>query len=365
MSFSTDHPNPGLEVTEHHTISVVNKPIAQPGKNQVLVHTRACGICGSDVHFWKMGQIGELKVEGKCILGHEACGDIVAVGEDVTRVKVGDRVAVEPQLPCGKCYLCMQGDYNLCQDVEFSSVYPYDGFMQRFKVHSERFVHKIPDKMTYAQGALVEPVSVGYHGIERSAIQLGKPAMVAGAGPIGLCTLALAKAAGATPLLITDISEKRLAFAKEMFPDVMTYQIDTKKTNWENAQAIRALYGEGEYVQPQCTLECTGIESSIVTCGFVTRRAGCLTVIGVGKGDINNFPFMHLSLAEIDVKFINRYHDSWPACINLIANKVIDVDALVTHRFPIEKADEAMAVSSDPSNGNIKVMITDDYEVKN
>ncbi|GMF01773.1 unnamed protein product [[Candida] boidinii] len=100
MSFSTDHPNPGLEVTEHHTISVVNKPIAQPGKNQVLVHTRACGICGSDVHFWKMGQIGELKVEGKCILGHEACGDIVAVGEDVTRVKVGDRVAVEPQLPC-------------------------------------------------------------------------------------------------------------------------------------------------------------------------------------------------------------------------------------------------------------------------
>ncbi|ODV83599.1 hypothetical protein CANARDRAFT_29831 [[Candida] arabinofermentans NRRL YB-2248] len=351
--------NPSLVVNEKHSIFMQDAPIVEPGANKVLVHVRACGICGSDVHFWKMGQIGELVVEGNCILGHEACGDVISVGENVTKVKVGDRVAVEPQLPCGKCYLCMDGNYNLCKEVEFSSVYPHNGLMQRYKVHDERFVHKIPDKMTYAQGALVEPVSVAYHGVERSQLTLGKAAMVAGAGPIGLCTLALAKASGATPLLITDISSKRLEFAKKLIPEVTTYQIDTKKSNWENAQEIRKLFGPTEYEQPPCVLECTGVESSIITGGFVTRRGGTLTVLGVGRGDINNFPFMHLSLAEIDVKFINRYHDSWPACINLIANKVINVDSLVTHRFPLEQAVQAMEVSSDPSNGNIKVMIED------
>ncbi|CDK29234.1 unnamed protein product [Kuraishia capsulata CBS 1993] len=351
--------NPSLQVTADHRIEVVEAPIEKPGSGKVLVHIKTTGICGSDIHFWKSGNIGELKVLGNCILGHEAAGEVVEVGADVTKLKVGDRVAVEPQLPCGKCFLCMQGDYNLCQDVEFSSVYPYDGTMQRYKVHDERFLHKLPDSMTYAQGALVEPVSVAYHGVERSSVTLGKPAMVAGAGPIGLCTLALAKAMGATPLLITDISAKRLEFAKKFVPEVLTYQIDTTKTNQENAVAIRKIFGDSEYVQPPSVLECTGVESSINTAAYVVRRSGVLTVIGVGRGDINNFPFMHLSLAEIDVKFINRYHDSWPACINLIANKVINVDSLVTHRFPLEDADKAMATSSDPSNGNIKVVIED------
>ncbi|GMG40231.1 unnamed protein product [Ambrosiozyma monospora] len=351
--------NPALTVDSEHNVYVTDGKVGTPKKGEVLIHVRACGICGSDVHFWHMGQIGDMMLETPCVMGHEAAGEVIELGEGVTDYKVGDRVAIEPQLPCGKCYLCMQGDYNLCQEVEFSSVWPYDGFMQRYKTHSARFIHKIPDSMTFAQGALVEPVAVAYHGIERSELSIGKGALIIGAGPIGLCTLALAKASGATPLVINDISKERLDFAKKMFPSVITYQSDLKKTNQENAIEIRKLFGPTEYDQPPCVLECTGVEAGIVVGAYVTRRAGTLTVIGVGKGDINNFPFMKLSLAEIDVKFINRYHDAWPPCIRLIADKVIDVDALVTHVFPFEKADDAMRTSADPSNGNIKVMLQD------
>ncbi len=354
--------NPSLQITNHQTIELKENEIKKPGPYDVLIHPRCTGICGTDLHFWRHGEIGDMKFLDNGVIGHESAGDVLAIGSKVKGIQVGDRVAIEPQMPCLECFLCRNGNYNLCDSVRFIGIYPDPGTMQRFIVHDYRFVHKMPDTMTYSQGALVEPVSVAYHGIERSDIKLGKGALICGAGPIGVSTLILAKAQGATPLVITDLDQEKLQFAKKLVPEVKTYQVDGKLSPQENAQQIRKLFGPSEYEQPVTCLECTGVGVSIITGAYVVRRNGTLLVIGVGKAEIDKFPFMHLSLAEIDVKFINRYNDSWPAVMNLIANKVIDVDSMITHTFPLEKADEALRTCGDLKVFSVKVQVEDNVK---
>lgn len=215
---------------------------------------------------------------------------------------LGDRVAVEPGVPCGSCFLCMDGRYNLCEDVQFSGVYPYHGTIQRYKNHPAKWCHKLPPNVSYAEGALLEPLSVVMHGIQSAGLSLGRGAVICGAGPIGLIALAAARASGAHPLVITDLEPQRLAFAKKFVPSAVTYQVDRGLTAEENAREIRALFdfaNVGEYGAPETVLECTGVESSVVTAAFTARRGGTVMVIGVGREIMNNLPFMHLSLAEV------------------------------------------------------------------
>ncbi|KAI9159109.1 alcohol dehydrogenase [Paramyrothecium foliicola] len=356
-------PNPSLVVTADHKLKAEEAPVFAPRAGEVLLHIKATGICGSDVHFWKTGCIGTLVFEGDCIIGHEAAGIVLQCGAGVTNLKPGDRVAVEPGVPCGQCYLCVDGRYNLCEDVQFAGVYPYAGTLQRFKVHPAQWLHKLPDNVSFAEGALLEPLSVVLHGIESAHITLGTPVIVCGAGPIGLLALQSARASGAHPIVITDVEPGRLAFAKELVPSCKTYQVDFKLSTEENAKKIRSLFGETEYQQPRVALECTGVESSVGTAAFVVRRGGCLMVIGVGKSVMNNLPFMHLSLAEIDLRFINRYRDTWPRGIAAIEGGLVDVKPLVSHEFPLEQALEALTMSSDPKNKCIKVQVVDQRDI--
>lgn len=208
-------------------------------------------------------------------------------------------MAVEPGVPCEQCFLCDEGRYNLCEDVQFAGVYPYDGTIQRYKVHPAKWLHKLPDNINLTEGALLEPLSVVMHGIKSAGLSLGRGVAVCGAGPIGLITLAAARASGAHPIVVTDLEPARLAFAKSFVPSCMTYQVDREKSAEENARAIRSLFGESEYVAPETVLECTGVESSVCTAAYTARRGGTVMVIGVGKAIMNNLPFMHISLSEV------------------------------------------------------------------
>ncbi|TLS27377.1 hypothetical protein PpBr36_04040 [Pyricularia pennisetigena] len=350
----------------------VEAPILSPGPGEVLVHVKCTGVCGSDVHFWKTGAIGTLVVEGDCILGHEAAGIVLSTGPDVTTLKPGDRVAIEPGVPCNRCFLCSEGRYNLCEDVAFSGVYPHHGTLQRYKVHPARWLHKLPDGLSYAEGALLEPLSVVLHGVRLAGLSLGRGAVVCGAGPIGLIALAAARASGAHPIVITDLEPRRLEFARGFVPSCRTYRVDPARTPEENARGIRALFGlkggvvpdPDEYSAPPVVLECTGVESSVCTAAFAVRRGGVVMVIGVGRSVMNNLPFMHLSLAEIDLRFINRYRDTWPAGIACLESGILpDLKKLVTHVFPLEKAIEGLVLASDARNGSIKVQIVDDVDI--
>jgi len=153
--------------------------------------------------------------------------------------------------------------------------------------------------VSFAEGALLEPLSVVLHAIRCAHVTLGTPVLVCGAGPIGLLALSAARASGAHPIAVTDLESQRLAFAREVVPTCLTYQVDQNATAEENAAQIRKLFGRDEYAMPRLVLECTGVQSSVCTAAFVVRRAGVLMVVGVGKPVMDNLPFMHLSLAEV------------------------------------------------------------------
>ncbi|KAI1353355.1 GroES-like protein [Xylaria sp. FL0043] len=318
----------------------------KPG--EVTISVKSTGICGSDVHFWHAGCIGPMIVEGDHILGHESAGQIIAVHPSVTHLKVGDRVAIEPNVICNACEPCLTGRYNGCEKVEFLSTPPVPGLLRRYVNHPAIWCHKIGN-MSYEDGAMLEPLSVALAGMQRSGIKLGDPVLVCGAGPIGLITLLCCKAAGVCPLVITDIDEGRLKFAKEVCPSAITHKVERMSAE-DSAKAIVASFGG---IEPAVAMECTGVESSIASAIWATKFGGKVFVIGVGKNELN-FPFMRCSTREIDLVFQYRYCNTWPRAIRLLENGVIDLSKLVTHRFKLEDALEAFKVAADPKTGAIK-----------
>ncbi|KAJ3762233.1 L-arabinitol 4-dehydrogenase [Lentinula raphanica] len=331
-----------------HEIHLVEKPKPKPGPGQVLIHVRATGICGSDVHFWKHGRI--------CGSGHESAGEIVEVGEGVTEWKAGDRVAMEVGVPCSQpsCDACRTGRYNGCPDVVFFSTPPYHGTLTRWHVHPAQWLHRLPDNVSFEEGSLCEPLAVALAGIDRAGLRLGDPVVICGAGPIGLVSLLSARAAGAEPIVITDLFQSRLDFAKSLVPGVRTVLIDRNATPKAQAEVIKKAAGG----HLKLALECTGVESSIHTAIFSLGFGAKVFIIGVGKNE-QLFPFMHLSANEIDVQFQYRYANQYPKAIRLIAGGLINVKPLVTHRFALEEAVAAFHVAADPAQGAIKVQIQD------
>jgi len=325
---------------------------------EVVVQVRHTGICGSDVHFWHAGCIGPMIVTDKHILGHESAGEIIAVHPSVKTLKPGDRVAIEPNIPCHQCTPCLTGRYNGCEKVLFRSTPPVPGLLRRYVKHPAVWCHKLPDTMSFEDGALLEPLSVALAAMERSQLKLGDAAIICGAGPIGLVTLLCAKAAGAEPILITDIDQGRLDFAKQLVADkpgeLKTYLVPRGKSEEElAADMVEKLGG----LEPDLALECTGVESSIGAAIHAVRFGGSVFVVGVGKNEMK-FPFMRLSTREVDLRFQYRYSNTWPKAIRLVNSGVLaDVRKLVTHKFGLEEAVEAFKTSADTKSGAIKVMI--------
>jgi L-iditol 2-dehydrogenase len=208
--------------------------------------------------------------------------------------------------------------------------------------------------VSFEEGSLCEPLAVALAGIERSGLRLGDPVIICGAGPIGLVSLLSARAAGAEPIIITDLFQNRLDFAKSLVPGVRTVLIDRNASPKEQAEVIKKVAGG----PLKLALECTGFESSIHTAVYSIGFGGKVFIIGVGKNE-QVFPFMYLSANEIDVQFLYRYANQYPKAIRLIAGGLINVKPLVTHRFALEDAIAAFHVAADPTQGAIKVQIQD------
>ncbi|RLM00255.1 hypothetical protein CFD26_108242 [Aspergillus turcosus] len=368
-----EKPNIGVYTNPNHDLWIAeSRPTLEDVKSgnglkpgEVTIEVRSTGICGSDVHFWHAGCIGPMIVEGDHILGHESAGQVIAVAPDVTTLKPGDRVAIEPNIPCHACEPCLTGRYNGCLNVAFLSTPPVDGLLRRYVNHPAVWCHKIGD-MSFEDGALLEPLSVSLAAIERSGLRLGDPCLITGAGPIGLITLLSAKAAGATPLVITDIDEGRLAFAKSLVPEVRTYKVQFGLSAEEQANAIINVFNDGQgsgpdALRPRLALECTGVESSVASAIWSVKFGGKVFVIGVGKNEMT-IPFMRLSTQEIDLQYQYRYCNTWPRAIRLVQNGVINMRRLVTHRFAIEDALKAFETAANPKTGAIKVQIMSSEE---
>lgn len=214
------------------------------------------------------------------------------------------------------CHFCRTGRYNACPDVVFFSTPPYHGLLTRYHLHPQEWLHRLPDSMSFEEGSMLEPLSVALAGIERSGLRLGDELLICGAGPIGLVTLLCAKAAGACPLVITDISASRLAFAKNLVPSVHTILVERGQDAEFVARRVKDAMGCPD-LGCALAIECTGVESSVHTAIYASRFGGSVFIIGVGKDEMT-IPFMHCSANEVSVQFQYRYHETWAKAIRCV-----------------------------------------------
>ncbi|WVW84372.1 hypothetical protein I302_106406 [Kwoniella bestiolae CBS 10118] len=339
-------------------LKMLNKPIPKAEFGEVVLHVRATGICGSDVHFWKHGHIGDDYVHQPCGAGHESAGEIIEIGEGVSAEwKVGDRVAIEAGIPCGlpSCQFCLKGRYNACPKMIFFSSPPIHGTLTRFHAHPAAWLHRLPDNVSYQEGALCEPLAVALAGLQRAAVSLGDPVLICGAGPIGLVTLLSAHAAGCFPIIITDLVASRLEIAKSLVPTVQTLKIEREWSSSDIAEKVKSIGGDAPV---EVALECTGIESSITAAIYSVNFGGKVFVIGQGP-TVQSYPVGYCSMNEIDLQFQFRYAHQYPKALRLVSGGLINLKPLITHRFPLEKAKDAFAVAGDYSQNSIKVQILD------
>ncbi|KAL4236257.1 hypothetical protein ACF0H5_004644 [Mactra antiquata] len=339
-----------LSVVLHkvNDIRLENTAIREPGKGEVQLRMARVGICGTDIHFWKHGFIGNLKVASPFTLGHETSGIVSKLGEDVTTLKVGDRVALEPVMTCGRCDKCKIGRYNLCPKMAIFGIPPCDGGLAQYHLHDANLCYKLPDSVSLEEGALMEPLSVTIHAARRAGITLGSRVLICGSGTIGLLSLLVAKSYGASQVCVMDLNESRLKLAKSMGADV-TLVPTTKDARGLADEIEQCMNGK-----PTISLECSGAPLCVQSSIYATDSGGCVLCIGLGPDDVT-IPFVDAVLREVDVKAINTYPNCYPIALALLQSGTVDVKQIITHEFKLEQSLEAFELVG--RGEGIKVMI--------
>ncbi len=313
-----------------------------PGLREVLVEIRSVGVCGSDVHYYEHGRIGAHIVKAPLVLGHESMGVVVELGPESSRHDVGDRVTLEPGVPCGRCSQCRHGRYNLCPHVQFFGTPPIDGAFACYMSIHEDFAHALPDALSDDQGALMEPLSVGLWACSKGGVGAERSVLVTGAGPIGQLAMQVARALGASEITVTDVNPHRLALAQRTGAS-RTLKVDDEPLG---ASGVRA----------DVLLECSGHPDSLVDGINALRPAGVAVVVGMGPGENATVPMAAIQSRELTLTGTFRYANTYPAVIALAASGRVDLDAIVTGHFPLEEAEAALrAGREDPTS--VKPMV--------
>ncbi|KAL7614249.1 hypothetical protein Lser_V15G09297 [Lactuca serriola] len=322
------------------------------GPNDVKVEIKALGICGSDVHHFKNMRVANFIVKKPMVIGHECAGIIKEIGHNVKSVAVGDRVALEPGISCQSCNLCKNGSYNLCKKMKFFGSPPTNGALANQVIHPENLVFKLPDNVSLEEGAMCEPLSVGVHACRRANVSPDTKVLIFGAGPIGLVTMLAARAFGAPKIIVADVDELRLSFAKDLGADA-TIQVSKNIQDIEK-ETTMIFEAMGESVD--ISFDCVGFDKTMSTALNATRAGGKVCLVGLGQTQMT-IPLVAAASREIDVIGIFRYRNTWPLCIELLRTKKIDVMPLITNRYKFTQQDVEKAFETSAQGGNaIKVM---------
>lgn len=322
----------------------VNIPNLKP--NDVLIKVKTAGICGSDIHTYT--GVHPFR-KPPVIIGHELAGEVVDVGENVTTIKKGDRVTVEPQIGCGECEYCLNGEVNYCENRGAPGVNNWFGSMAEYFVAPEITVYKLPEGMSFDEGALVEPFAVGVHAVRKAGIEVGDKVAVLGAGPIGLLALAAAKAAGATSLLITDVLDYALKSAEQMGA---THTLNIKnKEDWVR-EALHAIDGKFDKV-----LIAVGVPGIIDEALRLSKKGGRIVTIAMFHED-QNLNIENLQQTEKEIIGCMTYNrEDFRAAINLISAGAFDSNIIVTHRLPYDDAAKGFELVERKLDSVIKVLV--------
>lgn len=330
-------------------MKIQDAPVPVPRDDEILLKVEYVGICGSDIHGFESGPFIPPKDPNQKIgLGHECAGTVTAVGAAVKKIKVGDRVNIEPGVPCGKCRFCLEGRYNICPDVDFMATQPnYRGALTNYLTHPESMTYKLPDNMDTMEGALVEPAAVGMHAAMEAEAKPGKKIVILGAGCIGLMTLQACRVMGASEIVVVDMMEKRLQKAKELgaMAAVNARQEDT-------VARVKELLGDWG---ADIVFETAGSRVTASQATKLVMRGGRIMIVGTISGDT---PINFLGInREVKIQTVFRYANNYPMTIDAISSGRFDVKSMVTDIYEYEDVQRAFEESVNRKADMIKGVI--------
>jgi L-iditol 2-dehydrogenase len=315
-------------------VEIQTRDVPIPKDDEVLVKLEAVGVCGSDLHYYEKGVIGPFVVEFPFVLGHEAGGVVVELGKDVKHLKIGDKVALEPGVPCYKCENCLLGNYNLCPDVFFFATPPDDGVFQEYIAHPANFCFKLPDNLSSAEGALIEPLAVAFHSAILGGAMIGQKVLVFGAGCIGLTSMMACKAMGVNEVIVVDIMDKRLDKALELGA---THVINATK---EDVLEKVKEFTDGKGVD--LTFETSGAQIAANQAIFASKRAATVVYVGYSDSGDMNLAMSHALDKELTFKTVFRYRHVYPIAIEAVASGKVDLKNMITHEFKLDDIQNAL-----------------------
>mgnify|MGYP003836525095 FL=1 len=327
-------------LTEPGEFELVERERPEPEPEEALVRPRAVGICGSDLHYYEHGRNGGTDIGDGHVLGHEAAGEVVAVGSEVTGLSIGDRVAIEPGVPCRRCEHCRRGDYHLCPDVTFLGSPPDDGALAEYVAWPADYLYELPESVSTREGALCEPLSVGIHAARRGEVSTGDSVLITGAGPIGRCALEAVRAAGATDVVVSDVVPSKLDAAAAAGAD---RTIDAREESV--ADAVSA-YTDGRGVDT--VIEASGAEPAIGSTVDAVRRGAVVVLVGMPVDGAVEFDALDIINREVDVRGSYRYANTYPTAVELLADGRVDVDGLVDFEAPVSEVQTAFERALEP-----------------
>ena len=318
-------------------------------ETDLLVRIKTVGVCGSDVHYYKNGKIGDQVIQFPFRIGHECSGIVEQVGGKVKALKIGDRVAVDPAISCGICDQCRLGRHHTCRDLIFMGCPgEVEGALAEFVVLPEKCCYILPSSISFFQGALVEPISIGYYAVNMIKNFDFTSIGILGAGPIGLSVLLNAKYTNIKRIYITDKINNRIDFAKNLG----AYWIG----NPDNSDIIKEITME-EPLLLDAVFECCGDQEALDQAVEILKPGGFLFIIGIPVENRISFDISKLRRKEISVYNIRRQNNCMNSAIELILNNLSIMNTWITHKFPLEKVNEAFDLVSNYKDGVIKAVI--------
>jgi D-xylulose reductase len=340
-----------LVLEEKHSLSLRDFPIEREevmGPRDVRVKLHTVGICGSDVHYYTHGQIGPFKVEKPMILGHEASGIVIEVGSQVAALKVGDRVCMEPGIPDPNSRATRLGMYNIDPAVRFWATPPVHGILRPTVVHPEAFTFKLPDNVSFAEAAMVEPLAVGVHAATKAQVRPGDLALVMGAGPIGLVTALSALAAGCARVFVSDLDDAKLEIAASLGPitPVNVTKQDVAK------EILLATDGWGVEI----VFEAAGSPKAAAAIFEPLCPGGRVVLIG-GQSQPIAYDAGAAMVREARIENIFRYAHVFPRCVAMLSSGAIDVKPLITRTFEFDDSVRAFEIAASAPKGDVKMQI--------
>jgi len=337
-------------LTDKKKMELQQRSVPAMRDREVLIKIKAMGICGSDLHFYEEGKIGPYVTNGNpLILGHECSGDVVAVGENCETLSVGDRVVVEPGIPCMNCDECRGGRYNFCHHMYFMGTPPADGCMCEYVAWPEFLTYKMPDEMTYQEGAMIEPFVVGLQAVRNSGIGFGDSAVVVGCGTIGLMTIHALKSVGVGRIVGLSRQPFKLEMALKMGATDAINALDGNSLQKvrELTDGYGAMYG----------FEAAGAEETFYDIADYVRDGATITLLGLLIEDGTPMPMSSAVMRGLNYHTVIRYTNMFQRAMTMLKYKRSDILPVLTHQFDFLDAQAAFDQAICGDKRSIKVML--------